>query len=128
MQAHDIIIKSIVSEKSLKDASAGKYTFLVNKKATKTDIKKAIENVFEVKVTKIMTNITKGSKTKNTRAGKQVTEFADKKARVMLSKGQSISIFNEHLGIDDKEKSKDEKAKNKDKKEVKTKEKEVKNS
>lgn len=123
MQTQDVIIKPIISEKSLKDAGQGKYTFLVNKKASKTDIKKAVEDVFEVKVTKIMTNITKGSTTRNTRVGRQVTEFADKKARVMLAKGQSIAIFNEHLGIDEeKVEKKDEKKK--EKKEVKTKEKE----
>ncbi len=111
MQSHHIIIKPIISEKSLKDASTGKYTFLVNKKANKTEIKKAIEEVFEVKVIKILTNITKGSTTRNTRVGRKVTDFADKKARVMLSKGQSIAIFDEHLGIDEKSKEKEEKPK-----------------
>ena len=106
MQAQHVIIKPIISEKSLKDAAMGKYTFSVNKKATKTDIKKALEEVFEVHVVKIMTNITKGSTTRNTRIGRKVTVFSDKKARVMLQKGQSIAIFNEHLGIDEKTKEK----------------------
>jgi hypothetical protein len=65
-----------------------------------------------------MTNVTKGSTTRNTRVGRKTTEFSDKKARVILSKGQSIAIFDEHLGIDDKEKSKNEKAKSKEKEEV----------
>lgn len=120
MQSQHVIIKPVVSEKSLKDAAFGKYTFLVNKKATKTDIKKAIEEVFEVKVVKIMTNITKGSTTRNTKVGKKVSFFSDKKARVMLSKGQSIAIFDEHLGIDDKDKKKKPTTtKAKDKKETK---------
>lgn len=114
MQAHDIIIKPIISEKSLKDAALGKYTFLVNKKATKTDIKKAIESAFEVKVTRVLTNITKGSVTRNTKVGRKVSSFADKKARITLSKGQSIAIFDEHLGLDKKEKGK-----SKEKKETK---------
>jgi large subunit ribosomal protein L23 len=109
MQAQHVIIKPIISEKSLKDASFGKYTFLVNQKANKTDVKKAIEEVFDVKVTKIMTNITKGSITKNTKIGRKVTSFSDKKARVMLQKGQSIAIFDEHLGLDKKEEKKKEK-------------------
>lgn len=110
MQAQHVIIKPIISEKSLKDAAFGRYTFLVNKKANKTEIKKAIEEVFEVKITKIQTNITKGSTTKNTKVGRKVSVFADKKARVMLSKGQSIAIFDEHLGIDKKDdKQKEEK-------------------
>ncbi len=115
MLAHDIIIKPVISEKSLRDATVGKYTFMVNSRANKTEIKKAIEDVFEVKIIKIATNITKGSTTRNTRVGRKTTEFINKKARIMLTKGQSISIFNEHLGLDDEgnEKSKDKKAKSK---------------
>ncbi len=108
MQTQHIIIKPVVSEKSLKDAAAGKYTFLVNNKANKTEIKKAIEEIFEVKVTKIMTNITKGSTTRNTKVGRKVTVFSDKKARVVLQKGQSIAIFDEHLGLDKKDEKKKE--------------------
>ena len=119
MQAQHIIIKPIISEQSLKDAQMGKYSFLVNKKANKTEIEKAIEEVFEVKVIKIMTNITKGSITRNTKVGRKITVFSDKKARVVLQKGQSIAIFDEHLGLDDeKDKSKKEKAKSKEKKEA----------
>jgi large subunit ribosomal protein L23 len=119
MQSQHIIIKPIISEQSLKDAQMGKYSFLVNKKANKTEIKKAIEEVFEVKVIKIMTNITKGSITRNTKVGRKITVFSDKKARVVLQKGQSIAIFDEHLGLDDeKDKSKKEKAKSKEKKEA----------
>ncbi len=113
MQSQHVIIKPIISEKSLKDAVMGKYTFLVNEKANKTQIKAAIEEVFEVKIVKIMTNITKGSTTKNTRVGRKVKVFADKKARVVLVKGQSIAIFDEHLGINQdgkkEDKSKEEK-------------------
>lgn len=104
MQTHDIIIKPVISEKSLKDALNGKYTFLVKKKANKTEIKKAIEEVFDVKITKVLTNITKGSTTKNTKVGRKVKVFTDKKARVTLIKGQSITIFDEHLGLDDDKK------------------------
>lgn len=125
MQNQHVIIKPIISEKSLKDATFGKYTFLVNKKANKTEIKKAIEEVFEVKIVKIMTNITKGSTTKNTKVGRKVSIFADKKARVTLQKGQSIAIFDEHLGLnEDKEKKGTKKEiKKTDKKEVKKEEK-----
>ena len=127
MQSQHIIIKPIISEKSLKDAQTGKYTFLVNKKANKTEIKQAIEEVFEVKIIKIMTNITKGSTTKNTKVGRKINFFADKKARVVLQKGQSIAIFDEHLGLDDdKDKSKKQKVKSKEKKEVASKEKDKK--
>jgi large subunit ribosomal protein L23 len=103
MQTQDILIKPIISEKSLKDAERfGKYTFLVATDANKTQIKRAIEEVFDVKITSIKTNITKGSMTKNTKVGRKVKIFADKKARVTLTKGQTIDIFDEHLGKKDK--------------------------
>ena len=108
MQTHNIIIKPVISEKSLKDATGGKYTFLVAKKANKTEIKKAIEDVFSVKVVKIMTNITKGTDVSNTRVGRKFNTFSDKKARVQLAKGQSIAVFDEHLGIEKKEDKKKE--------------------
>lgn len=117
MQTQHIIIKPIISEKSLKDASLGKFTFLVNQKANKPEIKRAIEEVFGVHVTKIMTNTTKGSTTKNTKVGKKVKTFSDKKARVILTKGQTIDIFDEHLGGDSKEK-KSKTKKTEDKKET----------
>lgn len=119
MQVQHVIIKPVVSEKSLRDASLGRYTFLVDNKANKTEIKTAIEAIFDVKVVKIMTNITKGSTTRNTKVGRKVKIFNDKKARVTLQKGQSIAIFDEHLGIDKKDEKKSEAKNKEDKKEKK---------
>lgn len=51
----DIIIKPIITEKSSYDAAAGKYTFEVAKTATKTDVKNAVEKLFEVKVVSVNT-------------------------------------------------------------------------
>lgn len=108
MRTQHVILKPIISEKSLKDAYFGKYTFLVQQKSNKTEIKKAIEQAFEVKVTKIMTNTTKGSITRNTKIGKKISVFANKKAVVMLANNAKIDIFEEHLGNDTK---KDKKSK-----------------
>ena len=55
MLAEDIIIKPIITEKSNMDIQEGKYTFEVNKKATKIDIKKAVEKLFGVKVLNVNT-------------------------------------------------------------------------
>ena len=52
---HDIIIKPIITEKSMEDMAEGKYTFKVDKKANKSEIKKAVENVFDVKVKDVNT-------------------------------------------------------------------------
>lgn len=115
-QMHDVVIKPIVTEQSLRDASHGQYTFLVTKSSTKTDIRKAIESMFGVNVVKVATNITKGSKTRNTKTGRQTVTFADKKARVSLTAGQKIEIFDEHLESDE------DKSKKKNKKEATVKE------
>ena len=50
MVAHDIIIRPILSEKSYADIANKKYTFEVAKAANKTQVKKAIEEIFKVKV------------------------------------------------------------------------------
>ena len=60
MVAEDIIIRPIITEKSGFAASEGKYTFEVNKKATKIDIRNAVEKLFEVKVKEVTTINVKG--------------------------------------------------------------------
>ena len=52
---HDIIIKPVVTEQSMADMADKKYTFIVTKKANKTEVKKAIENIFGVDVEKVNT-------------------------------------------------------------------------
>ncbi|MBO7449891.1 MAG: 50S ribosomal protein L23 [Clostridiales bacterium] len=51
----DIIIKPVITEKSSYDAALGKYTFQVAKTATKTDVRKAVEQLFDVKVVSVNT-------------------------------------------------------------------------
>ena len=55
MHNHDIILKPIVSEKSMDQLADRKYTFKVAMNANKIEIKKAIEEIFGVKVEKITT-------------------------------------------------------------------------
>ncbi len=52
---HDIIIKPIITEKSMEDMASGKYTFVVDKRSNKTEVKKAVESIFGVKVEKVNT-------------------------------------------------------------------------
>ena len=60
MRPEDIIIKPVVTEKSNDGLQAGKYTFKVNKKATKVDIARAVEKLFDVKVVNVNTVTVKG--------------------------------------------------------------------
>ena len=55
MHNHDIIIKPIVSEKSMDQLADRKYTFKVAMNANKIEIKKAVEEIFDVKVEKVTT-------------------------------------------------------------------------
>ena len=66
MLPEEVIIRPVITEKSNDEMQAGKYTFEVNKKATKVEIAKAVEKLFEVKVSNVNTMIVKG-KTKRVR-------------------------------------------------------------
>ncbi len=60
MVAEEIIVKPIITEKSNMDMQEGKYTFKVAKKATKVEIRNAVEKLFNVKVLKVNTMTVKG--------------------------------------------------------------------
>lgn len=87
----DIIIRPVVTEKSMNMLADSKYTFMVDKKANKTEIKNAIENIFSVKVDKVATiNVTGKLK----RLGKFEGRKPDrKKAIVTLKPGEKIRLF-----------------------------------
>lgn len=55
MLAQDIIIRPIITERSMQDAAVKKYAFVVNKHANKYQIKDAVEEIFGVKVTNVST-------------------------------------------------------------------------
>lgn len=52
---HDVILRPVLTEKSYDQLEDGKYTFLVDTKANKSEIKKAVEDVFGVKVKSVNT-------------------------------------------------------------------------
>lgn len=82
MKPEDIIVRPIVTEKSNDGIQEGKYTFEVNKKATKVDIARAVEKLFEVKVLRVNTITVKG---KEKRVGKHIGKTSDwKKAIVTI--------------------------------------------
>ena len=82
MRPEDIIIKPIITEQSNEGVQSGKYTFKVNKNATKVDIANAVEKLFEVKVLKVNTVTVKG---KEKRVGRNVGKTSDwKKAIVTI--------------------------------------------
>ena len=92
MVAEDIILAPVVTEKSNMDMQEGKYTFKVAKKATKVEIKNAVEKLFEVKVLKVNTITVKG---KEKRVGVHLGKTSDwKKAIVTIdTEGKDISYL-----------------------------------
>ena len=91
MIAEDIIIAPVVTEKSSGEIQEGKYTFKVNKKATKIDIKNAVEKLFEVKVLNVTTMTVKG---KEKRVGRNVGKTSDwKKAIVTIDTNDSEKFY-----------------------------------
>jgi large subunit ribosomal protein L23 len=87
----DVLLSPVVSEKSYGLLDANKYTFLVHPSANKTEIKIAVEKVFNVKVTSVNTLNRKG-KTRRTRVGTG-RRANTKRAVVGLAEGQRIDIF-----------------------------------
>jgi large subunit ribosomal protein L23 len=86
----DILIAPVVSEKSYGLLDEGKYTFVVDPRANKTEIKIAVERVFGVKVDSVNTLNRKG-KTRRTKFGVGKRK-STKRAIVTLKEG-SIDIF-----------------------------------
>lgn len=93
MKKTDVIIRPLITEKSMSDVQAGKFTFQVAKFCNKYDIKKAIENTFKVKVVSISTGIIKGRKRRSGTRRVEVVKSPFKKAVVKLAKGQKIDMF-----------------------------------
>ena len=87
----DVLLAPVVSEKSYGLLDENKYTFLVRTDANKTEIKIAVENIFDVQVTAVNTINRKG-KTRRTRHG--LGKRPDtKRAVVSVAEGQRIDIF-----------------------------------
>jgi large subunit ribosomal protein L23 len=92
MQAQ-IIIKPLLTEKSMTDVKIGKYSFVVAERATKLNVKHAVNDAFGVSVVSVTTSIVKG-RTKRIGARRQeVDQSKWKKATVMLKRGQTIALF-----------------------------------
>jgi len=95
--AKNILIKPIISEKSeILSANLGQYSFVVDKKANKIEIRKAVQEMYpDVTIESVNTiNMPAKSKTRNTRAGVLSGRIsAYKKAIVTLAEGDEIDFF-----------------------------------
>ena len=91
LEARDIIISPVVSEKSYSDAERGKYTFIVAPKATKPEIRRAVETIWGVRVRDVNTLRRKGKEVRRRLVRGNRPDA--RRAVVTLAPGEKISIF-----------------------------------
>jgi large subunit ribosomal protein L23 len=91
MDASQIILAPVVSEKSYEGTADGRYTFKVHPDAHKTQVRQAVEQLFDVKVTRV--NIVKVQAKPKRRGTFRGTRPGWKKAIVHLRAGDSIGFF-----------------------------------
>jgi large subunit ribosomal protein L23 len=91
MNAHQIIIEPVVSEKSYALMADGKYTFRVDDRAHKTQIAGAVEEIFDVRVSAVRTSKVRSKpKRRGLHSGRTRSW---KKAVVQLASGDRIELF-----------------------------------
>ena len=86
----DVILRPIVSEKSYNLIDEGKYTFEVDPRSNKTEIKQAVESIFKVKVSSVNT-MNRVGKERKTRFG--LGKRKDTKRAIVTLKSGTIDIF-----------------------------------
>lgn len=91
VDAHNVLIRPIISEKSFDLMEQNKYTFEVAKQSSKEEIAQAVQEIFKVKVVKVNTMKVNG-KPKRVRYQKGYTR-SWKKAIVTLAEGDTIEVF-----------------------------------
>jgi len=92
MDARDVLIRPLITEKSTElISSQNKYTFIVDLRANKTQIKQAVEEIFKVKVVKVNTVRMRGKLRRQGLTEGRTSDY--KKAIVTLAAGHSIEVF-----------------------------------
>ena len=89
----NIIRQALITEKTMKDAGAGVFSFLVDRGATKDQIKRQVEKAFSVNVVNVSTVTQKGKSQRSGVRRVERTLSPFKKAFVTLKKDQKIGLF-----------------------------------
>ncbi len=95
MNIHTILKSPRLTEKAYMNIARSAYVFDVDLKASKGDIKEAVESLFDVDVVSVRTMTIRGKKKARGRSRKIVKTAKLKKAVVEVAEGQTISIFDE---------------------------------
>ena len=91
MEARDILVRPLITERTTQLMAEGKYVFVVAKAANKIEIAKAVSEVFKVKVAKVNTVNVLGKKKRMGRTEGKRPDY--KKAIVKLAPGETIEFF-----------------------------------
>jgi large subunit ribosomal protein L23 len=91
--AMSVLIRPVVSEKTYGLMDKGTYVFVVDPRATKIDVRNAVERAFNVKVVNVNTLNRKGKATRNRRTGVTGERASTKRAIVTLRTGDTINLF-----------------------------------
>jgi large subunit ribosomal protein L23 len=91
MEPSQVIIRPVVSEKTFVLAEAGKYTFRVHERAHKTQIRQAVEQLFDVSVLEVRTASVKSKPKRRGQTAGRSRQW--KKAIVQVREGDTIPIF-----------------------------------
>ena len=99
MDASQVIIRPVVSEKTYVLATADKYTFRVHPNAHKTQIRQAVEQLFDVNVVEVRTMSVKSKPKRRGLTSGRTRQW--KKAIVQVKAGDSIPIFQGLQGLEE---------------------------
>jgi large subunit ribosomal protein L23 len=95
LQAAQVVLRPVISEKSMDETRRGKYTFRVHDDANKLQVKQAVEELFKVSVLEVNVSTTKAKeKSRNRKRGRQQGWTSPwKKAVVTVAAGDKIEFF-----------------------------------
>ena len=90
---NNILIRPVITEKSMQDAAKNRYTFAVAVEANKAEIAKEVAKNFSVKVLSVKTITVKGKTRRTGKTRQEIKTSPWKKAIVEIEKGQKIELF-----------------------------------
>ena len=93
MDARDVIVRPVVSEKSYALLDTNAYTFIVHPDANKIEIRQAVESIFDVRVTNVNTLNRPGKRRRNRKSFTYGKRSDTKRAVITLAEGDRIEIF-----------------------------------
>lgn len=93
MNQHDVLVKPVISEKSYGLMDDGAYVFVVDPRASKVEIRQAVESAFGVRVASVNTMVRKGKRKRNRRVATFGRRPDTKRAIVRLVGDERIDLF-----------------------------------